>query len=782
VSAPLTRQQAAIFAAVHHYHDVLGSPAPASYVAGRMGISKQRVRDYYKRLFDLGWLKGPTSPAVPARGLPAHEHPFALGQLPTPPAAPQGGGMATRSAADPAHPLAPRTVSMPPLCIRAAVASKTMDDEARTVELVFTTGAPVERFDWETGATYLETLSLEPEHVRLDRLNDGAPLLDSHSGWSLSGMLGTVVPGSATLTKKDGRATVRFSKRDEVEPIWQDVRDGIIRSVSVGYRVHKFEETPAKGNKLPVRKAIDWEPYEVSMVPMPADPGARVRAGRGEATNPCEILPVVVRAATETPAVPTKENEMPENTPSETMVEADPLAPPPKPRDPTPTEPNDRDRGVAAERERVAGIRAACKTAHMTRAFETKLIESGLPLVDCQGMVFAELGTREPDVPRSGSRPAEVGVGDDPLIHVRAGIENALLHRVRPKSGGDPKGFELSEQGRPYRGMTLLRIAEAYLAHIGIRTTALGKMQIASLALGLDTRSPGMHTTSDFANLLADVANKTLRRAYEEAPQTWVPFSRRTTLPDFKPVKRLQIGEAPALLEVGEHGEFTFGTIGEGKEQFQLATYGRRFAITRKALVNDDTDAFSRVPTLFGRAARNLESDLVWAQITTNPVMGDGVTLFHANHGNLSATSDAISVASIGAGRAAMRVQKGVDGTTLLNINPNYLAVPAAKETIADQFVSTALMVTQSSNVNPFAGRLQVIAEPRLDANSVTAWYLVATPDQIDVVEYAYLEGEEGPMVESRVGWEIDGLEIKCREDFAAKVIDYRGLWKNPGA
>jgi hypothetical protein len=292
-----------------------------------------------------------------------------------------------------------------------------------------------------------------------------------------------------------------------------------------------------------------------------------------------------------------------------------------------------------------------------------------------------------------------------------------------------------------------------------------------------------MHTTSDFANLLADVANKTLRQAYEEAPQTWGPISRRTTLPDFKPVKRLQLGEAPALVEVGEHGEFTFGTIGEGKEQFQLLTYGRRFAITRKALINDDTDAFSRVPTLFGRSARNLESDLVWAQITGNPVMGDGVVLFHtASHFNLSSSSDAISVAAIGAGRAALRVQKGVDLVTLLNLFPLFLIVPAGKETIADQFVSQNLMASQSSNVNPFAGRLKVIAEPRLDVNSATAWYLSADPSQIDIMEHAYLEGEEGPMVESRVGWEVDGLEVKCREDFAAKVIDYRGLWKNPGA
>jgi hypothetical protein len=469
---------------------------------------------------------------------------------------------------------------------------------------------------------------------------------------------------------------------------------------------------------------------------------------------------------------------------SRTLVERNPAA---EPRDvdeeDTEEEANERDAGVSDERARVQGILTACRAARLPQSFADKMIGDGLTLVDAQTRVFTELAKR--DRPNAGARPgagAGIAVGEDPFVHVRSGIENALLHRVRPKNAADQKGFELTDEGRQYRGMTLLRIAEVYLQQLGARTTSMSKMQIASLALGLDTRAPGMHTTSDFANLLADVANKTLRQAYSEAPQTWKVLSRQTTLPDFKPVKRLQIGEAPQLLEVGEHGEFTFGTVGEGKEQFQLATYGRRFAITRRSLVNDDTDAFSRIPTLFGRSARNLESDLVWAQITSNPTMGDGVALFHTTHANLSGTSDAIAVASIGAGRAAMRVQKGIDGTTLLNLNPRYLVVPAAKETLADQFVSTNLLASQSSSVNPFAGRLEVISEARLDAASAVSWYLAASPDQIDIIEYAYLEGEEGPIVESRVGWEVDGLEIKCREDFAAKVIDYRGLFKNPGA
>jgi hypothetical protein len=475
---------------------------------------------------------------------------------------------------------------------------------------------------------------------------------------------------------------------------------------------------------------------------------------------------------------------------SETLIERDPLDPgaPIQPRQEQRAaedeEPNERDLGADDERERCQGIIQATRAARLPQSFADKLINDRIPLLDAQRRVFDELAKR--DLPSSGPRvgsgpPAQITMGDDPFVHVRAGIENAVLHRVAPA------WFKLEDVGRQYRGMTLLDTGRMFLQAQGIRTTGFSKMELAGLALGISTRA-GMHTSSDFALLLADVTGKTLRRAYDEAPQTFTTIARRVTLPDFKPVKRLQIGDAPQLLKVDEHGEFTRGTIGEGKEEFQLATYGRVFAITRKSLVNDDTDAFARVPMLFGRAARNLESNLVWLQILANGVMGDGVALFHATHGNLAGSGTAIDITSIGAGRAAMRKQTGVDATTLLNINPIYLIVPPAKETIADQFVSTNLLANAAGSVNPFAGRLTVISEPRLEvgigatAGSATAWYLAATPEQVDIVEYGTLDGEEGPMVESRIGFDVDGLEVKCRHDFAAKVIDHRGLYKNAGA
>jgi Mu-like prophage major head subunit gpT len=445
-------------------------------------------------------------------------------------------------------------------------------------------------------------------------------------------------------------------------------------------------------------------------------------------------------------------------------------------------EPTERQSGIEDERIRVQGILRAVRNAGFQTSMADAYIREGISLETAQTRVLEELSRLQrsngPQYPSGGGQVFNDGgqireVGDT-MVHVRSGIENALLHRVAPET------FKIDEVGRAYVGLSLMETARILLQARGIRTTGMSKMQVAGIALGLDSRG-GMHTTSDFAIILADVANKTLRRMYEEAPQTFTRIARRVELPDFKPVKRNQLGEAPALLEVKENGEFTRGTIGEAKEQYQLATYGRVFALTRQALVNDDTDAFGRLTMMFGRAARNLESNLVWAQITSNPTMGDGVVLFHANHSNLAGAAAAIAIDSIGIGRAAMRNQKALDGVELLNINPRYLCVPPSLETKADQFVSTNLVASQASSVNPFAGRLEVIAEPRLEAASAIAWYLAASPDQIDMIEYGFLAGEDGPVLESRIGFDVDGLELKCRHDVAAKIIDHRGFFKNAG-
>jgi hypothetical protein len=277
------------------------------------------------------------------------------------------------------------------------------------------------------------------------------------------------------------------------------------------------------------------------------------------------------------------------------------------------------------------------------------------------------------------------------------------------------------------------------------------------------------------------VANKTLRDAYAATPRTFTAWARRATIADFKQVTRTQLGGAPDLHKVLESGEFTYGTIGEAKEVYALATYGRIVGITRQTLINDDLDAFTRVPAAFGASAADLESDIVYAILKQNPAMGDGTVLFHADHGNVG-TASVISEAALAEAYRLFGVQKGLE-ERLVSILPRFLIVPPGSRSVEARKQVTATTPNSTADVNTFAGRLEVVEEPRLIPEAgEDPWFLVADPARIDTVEYAYLEGQQGVYTETRMGFEVDGIEIKARHDFASKAIDWRGLNRNAGA
>jgi hypothetical protein len=231
----------------------------------------------------------------------------------------------------------------------------------------------------------------------------------------------------------------------------------------------------------------------------------------------------------------------------------------------------------------------------------------------------------------------------------------------------------------------------------------------------------------------------------------------------------------------------------DGAETYAEVTYGRIVSLTRQAIINDDLRAFDRLVTAYGFASRRLENRLVYSQLTANANLSDGGALFNATaittaggHANLgTGGGSALQLSSLTTARAAMRVQKGLQGEEL-NLAPSFLIVPAALEQTAYQLTSNQYMPATPSNVNEFrtGGRtaLEPVVEPVLDANSATAWYLAATTSQVDTVEYCYLDGAEGPVIESDVGFETDGVSYKCRLDFGAKAIDFRGLYKANGA
>lgn len=170
---------------------------------------------------------------------------------------------------------------------RAAVVPATVNESARTVEVTFSTGAEVTRSDWRTGGNYVEALSMDPKHIRLGRLNTGAPLLDSHRAGGVGSVIGVVE--SARVEGGTGVALLRFSERDDVTPIFNDVKAGVLRNISVGYLVHRWDVEAATKEKPERKTAVDWEPYEISLVAIPADPTAQTRSMPGQEQNMTQV-------------------------------------------------------------------------------------------------------------------------------------------------------------------------------------------------------------------------------------------------------------------------------------------------------------------------------------------------------------------------------------------------------------------------------------------------------------------------------------------------------------
>ena len=602
----------------------------------------------------------------------------------------------------------------------------TADSGETTVDLVWTTGARVRRMDFWTGRKYDEELSLDPASVDLSRLNGGAPLLNTHRADDTTDVIGVVE--RAWLEGNEGRATVRFSARPEIASTVADVKSGILRNISVGYSVRKYQ---IEEGDIPVYRATDWIPMELSIVPIPADAGAGFRSA-DQRTTSCEFQD---RASAHNQETVMSQEIIPAISHDLDAIRAE---------------------AALAERSRVSEITGLCQRHGMADAAE-KLVSGGVTVEAARAQILDSLATRD-----AGRNTPHITTLVDETDTRRDAVENAIMNRATPGQ------VKLTDAGRQYRGMSLLEIGRQLIEKEGVSTRGMDKLQLAQRAL----------STSDFPAVLANVANKTLRAGYEAAPQTFKPFTKQTSAPDFKTIQRTQLGDAPQLKKVNEAGEFTYGAISDGKETYSLATYGRIIAVTRQTLINDDLAAFADLPAKFGRAAANLESDIVWGIITTNAALADGVALFHATHGNLG--SGAIAVAGLNSMRGAMRIQKSLDGQ-FINVMPSYLIVPAALETTAQQYTSADFVSAKSSDINPFKSALQVLVEPRLDASSTAVWYGAADPMTIDTIEYCYLDGNEGVYIETRNGFEVDGMEIKARLDFAAKAIDFRGLFKSTG-
>jgi hypothetical protein len=564
-----------------------------------------------------------------------------------------------------------------------------------------------------------EILSFAKGAVRLGRFQSGrAPLLADHRN-AVDAIVGLIE--SARLENDKLIVSGRLFDRDDdlINRIHDGLVAGVIRNVSVSYIPHMAHDARDADGRLVVTQT-DWEPTELSIVAVPLDPNAHIR--------------------TLETTMPTANNPVPtENQPSNITTPA-------------------------------ADLHEAYRLA-ASRSFPIHQVAShfdgGGTLDQFRAVVLDRVAAAHSHLrisPHHGNGNSGGDTLDNPEF-LSIAIKEAIYARM---SGTAPKGAAVELVGR-----SLLDMGAMFLEARGERVSWRSRAVLAERVM---TR---MHTRDDFPTLLLGAGDRVMQAAFQAAASPLKALARQRNARDFRPMTTVKLSEAPALKKTLEGGEITYGTRGESKETFALATYARIFGISVQAIINDDLGAFANFAGDFSRAAADVESDLLAGLLTVNSGngidMSDGSPLYTTARGNKAASGDPISEASLSAARLAMRKMTGLDGKTPIGVVPKHLVVGPEKETEADKMLAV-LASTETQNVNPFSSKLALLVDPRLPGN---AWRIFS---DIPTIIMSYLEGQEGPQTSIREGWDILGTEFRCVLHFGCGIEEWRGTYLNSGS
>ncbi len=655
----------------------------------------------------------------------------------------------------------------------------TLDEEARSVEVVVSTEAEVAVYDYQKGRVINEVLLADgcsfPESGQV-------VLLDTHQRWDTA----TVIGSCRELAISEGQIIGRsvFSSVPEAEGPWTKTREGHLTDYSAGYKVDHAtwiedgENAVISGREFkgPVSVVDKWTLRELSVCPIGADMDAKARAdyidfnfnpSKEEPVMNARLKAILVGRGLDPNATDKQAWDFLDNNElrSEILNEATTMV------EKEVEETTEReevqpsvDDAISAERTRSAEIQALGRRFDCTADVE-KLISEGATVDQARASVLEIVETRAKQAPEESAGFAPARVIADARDKFRAAAGDALAERAgleveTPAAGHDElTGYSLAEMARES-----LRMANM--------PTAGNVMEMTGRAL----------TTSDFPILLANVANKSLFAGFNTAEETWQTVFATGSVSDFKTQTSARASETDDLEEVKEEGEFKYGSQTEAKEEYSIATYGKLYNISRQAIINDDLGALTTVPRNHGEAAARKIGDIGYAVLTANAAMGDGTALFHANHSNLG-TGGAITSIKLAEMIKLMKLQKDLKGNRRLNIRPRFFLAPVALEGTCEQFFSSTIDPGKAINGvnNPYAGSYFTrVYEARLDDDSATAYYVLGAKGK--TVTIFFLNGKNTPYMETRQGWTVDGVEYKVRIDAGGKAMDWKALVKNAGA
>lgn len=711
--------------------------------------------------------------------------------------------------------------TMPKQYGRVLVQPATLDAEAREVDVVFATETAVRRFGWEED--YDEVLVCDPSAVRMERANRGLPVMDCHNTFSVFDQLGRTVKVWFNESR-ELCARVRFSSRAKVAELFADIEVGIVKDISVGYQVFKFEREEMPDDKIPIYRAVDWMPTELSFAPVQADinsevrstaegytveiisqtntkntmkrsiqytvDGAPVAAGDTVTVDGTEYTAETGGDVGETITLNEREGGDDDSSIEYTVEGGDVAAGDTVTVDGTeytaetggavgetitltlvagrsggnPPVQKKQPSNNARMNTIMLAVRATGLPQAEANALVIELHQSKRSIDECRAEIIRRMAKRSAGGAVSGH--LVVGMGRDNNNTMMGLVQEAILHRTMPSK------FQLSDGARQFRGMTLVEMGKDLLASRGVSVRGMSRAEVADRFFGR------AHGTSDFPLLFEGVIDKMLRTEYEFAPEFWENIARKTTVADFRARGLYQVGSKNGMKEAPEGSEIKYTTLEESKNTIRVKSYAEGISFTRQAFINDDLSALSIIPSHFVKDWDELRGSLVWSLLINNAQMSDGKELFCANHGNmLTGASSVLSEESLAEGKTLFAKQRSIDGR-IIRVMPKFLIVPPELEVAAKKLI-TAITPVKSADVNVFANEFSIIVEPRL--TKPTEWYLSADPNAVDSLYYAYLEGSEQLRVDTKEDFDTDAMKYAVRGDFGVAAIDHRGLVKAIG-
>jgi hypothetical protein len=374
-----------------------------------------------------------------------------------------------------------------------------------------------------------------------------------------------------------------------------------------------------------------------------------------------------------------------------------------------------------------------------------------------------------------------------PAVHVRDNTVNATVLEAacllsskyaEVESLFEPQTLELAT--RRFRGGIGLQelMLEAAWANGYTGRNFRDSRAVLRSAFGRDVE--GAFSTIDIGQILAAVSNKFLLEGFFSVERVWRNICAVRNVSDFKAVTSYRLIGKETYEQVAPGGEIKHATLGTETYSNRADTYGLMMAIDRRDIINDDLGAITTVPRKLGRGSGLKINDVFWSVFLNNASFFTA-----ANKTLLTGADTALTIDGLTKGEVAFMDQVDSDNQPI-GIMPAILLVPTAQSAVAAQLFKSLELRDTTPNAkfpisNPHQGKYRVevsryLANSRFTGNSSKAWYLLADPNDLPVVEVAFLNGQESPTIETaEADFNVLGVQMRGFHDFGVSLQDYRG-------